>query len=180
MNFIDLVKKRQSTRSYTPQPVSRDVIDRCIEAARLAPSACNSQPWTFIVIDDPSRKNKVGDAAFSGMYSMSSFAQSAPVLIIVITEKSSYAATLGTWLKGTQFNLIDIGIAGEHLVLQATEEGLGTCLIGWFNEKAVKKELKLPSKSHIDIIISMGYPQDAGPREKLRKPIDAIRSYYKN
>ena len=177
MSFLNLVSKRQSVRSYKPNPVSHEIIDRCIEAARLAPSACNSQPWSFIVIDNPKIKSKVASTIFSGMYSMCSFAESAPVLIAVITEKPKLSAAIGGHIKGTKYNLIDIGIACEHLVLQAAEEGLGTCWLGWFNEKKVKKELNLPKSTKIDVIISLGYPLDETIREKQRKSIDEIRRY---
>lgn len=177
MSFLNLVLKRQSVRSYKQDPVSHEIIDRCIEAARLAPSACNSQPWSFIVVDSPKIKSKVASAIFGGMYSMCSFAESAPVLIAVITEKSKLSAAIGGHIKGTKYNLIDIGIACEHLVLQAAEEGLGTCWLGWFNEKKVKKELDLPKSTKIDVIISLGYPLDETIREKQRKSIDEIRRY---
>ena len=136
MAFINLVQQRQSTRAYRATPVPRALIERCLEAARLAPSACNCQPWRFIVVDDLDTRSALATAAFSGVYSMCAFAKHAPVLIAVITERSSYAAALGGMFRGTQYNLIDIGIACEHLVLQATEEGLGTCWLGWFNEKS--------------------------------------------
>ncbi len=178
MNFDELIKKRYSTRSYSPKPVSREIIDKCIESARLAPSACNSQPWYFIIIDDPEFKNLFCKSAFSGIYSMCSFADSAPVIIAVITEKSSYIAKIGGFFKGTQFCLIDIGIACEHLILQATEEGLGTCWIGWFDEKRVKKMLGLPKGKKVDILISMGYPKEETTHEKVRKPLNEIRKYF--
>ena len=177
MSFLNLVSKRQSVRSYKQDPVSHEIIDRCIDAARLAPSACNSQPWSFIVIDNPAIKQKVAGAIFGGLYSMCSFAESAPVLIVVITEKSKLSAAIGGHIKGTKYNLIDIGIACEHLVLQAVEEGLGTCWLGWFNEKKVKKELNLPKSTKIDVIISMGYPLNGTIKDKQRKSIDEIRRY---
>jgi len=178
MNFLNLVKKRQSTRKYLPKPVDRDVIDRCVETARLAPSACNSQPWRFIIVDTPDKKDELANAAFSGLYSMCTFVKKAPVIIVVITEKSSYAARVGSFLKNIQYSLIDIGIACEHFVLQAAEEGVGTCMIGWFSEKKVKKCLNLPKSTKIDMMISMGYPEDEETREKNRKLIDEIREYY--
>ena len=178
MKFRELVRIRQSIRNYSSMPVPRDSIDKCIEAARFAPSACNSQPWSFIIIDDPDLKNSFADVAFSGIYSLCSFARNAPVIIAVITKKSSYAASLGSFFKGTQFNLIDIGIACEHLILQATEEGLGSCWLGWFNEKKVKKFLDVPNKTNVDILISLGYPADDAIREKVRKSLPEIRHYY--
>ena len=141
MDFLDLVRKRESVRSYSVTPVPRELINKCLEAARLAPSACNSQPWTFIVIDDPETKKKLADTAFSGIYSINAFAREAPVLVVVITERSAYAAKLGAYFRGMQYNLIDIGIACEHFILQAAEEGIGTCWLGWFNERGVKKVL---------------------------------------
>ena len=177
MTFLELVKKRKSTRRYSARPVPREVIDRCLEAARLAPSACNSQPWYFIVIDDEKLKDTLAKGAFSRIYSMNSFAKEAPVLIVVVTERSNYIARLGGYFKGVQYSLIDIGIACEHLILQAEEEGLGTCWLGWFNENAVKKVLGLPKEKKIDVIISMGYPEEEGTRDKARRSLSEIRRF---
>jgi nitroreductase len=177
MNFLDLVKKRQSVRKYAPRPVPRDAIERCLEAARLAPSACNSQPWSFIVLDDEGLKNEVAEKAFSGAYKMNSFAKAAPVLIVVVTERSTYFARLGGFFRGTQYNLIDIGIACEHFVLQAAEEGIGACWMGMFHEKAVKKILGVPKDKKIDVIISLGYPATDEIREKIRKPLQEMRKF---
>ncbi len=116
MEFLELVRKRQSIRKYLSKAVPRDILNRCMESARLAPSACNSQPWSFIIVDDEETKNKLAKKAFSGIYSVSSFAKNAPVLIVVITERSSYVARLGSYFKGTQYNLVDIGIVCEHFI----------------------------------------------------------------
>lgn len=177
MTFIELAKKRRSTRKYSAKSVPREIIESCLEATRLAPSACNSQPWSFIAVDSEKSRNDLAEAAFSGIYSMNIFAKKAPVLIVVVTEQSVYAAKVGGYLKGTQYSLIDVGIACEHLCLAAAEEGVGTCWLGWFNEKAVKKVLGLPDNKKVDVIISMGYPEDEKPREKIRKSLDEIRRY---
>lgn len=177
MRFLELVKRRRSTRKYFTKPVSREVIDRCLEAACLAPSACNSQPWFFIVIDDEKLKNKVSAAAFSGLYSMNSFARKAPVLIIVVTERSSYIARLGGYFRGVQYSLIDIGIVCEHLVLQAEEDGIGSCWLGWFNEGAIKEILGIARDKKIDVIISLGYPQSEERKQKPRKPLSEVRRF---
>ena len=179
MAFIDLVKKRRSVRRYAAKPVPREVIDRCLEAARLAPSACNSQPWNFIVVDDETLKNKLAGAAFSGAYSMNAFAGKAPVLVAVIREKSTYFATLAGYFRGVRYSLIDIGIACEHFVLQAAEDGVGTCWLGWFNERAVRKVLNIPGNKKVDILISMGYPEETEGRNKERKPLSEIRRFNK-
>ena len=178
MNFLDLCHRRQSCRRYDPTPIPRDVIERCLEAARLAPSACNSQPWTFVVVDDPELRPRLAAAAFGGVYAMNRFAADAPALVVVITERSRYAARLGGQFRGVQYSLIDLGIAGEHFILQAAEEGLGTCWLGWFNEKAVKHTLGLPRTTRVDVMISIGRPAaDDRLREKNRKPAEETRRF---
>lgn len=173
MDFLDLIKIRQSCRKYSDKFVSSEDVNYCLEAARLAPSACNSQPWTFIVIQDKEKLEKLSDAAFHSIYSMNSFARKAPVLIAVVRDRSTYAATVGGTFKGTEFALIDIGITCEHLMLAAAEKGLGTCYLGWFDEKKTKKILGVPNNSKIDLLISMGYPEDQH-RDKIRKSFQEI------
>ena len=177
MNFLDLVSCRQSCRAYSTRPVERELIDKCLEAARLAPSACNSQPWSFLVIDTEPLRTRVFEAMVGGIYNLNKFARLAPVLIAVVTEKSKYVAQLGGFLRDVQYNLIDIGIAGQHLDLQAAELGLGCCWLGWFDEKAVKKVLDLPRSTKIDVIFSLGYPADKSIRPKNRKSLDEVRRY---
>ena len=177
MSFLDLVKKRKSVRAFSSKPVPREVLDRCFEAARFSPSACNSQPWSFIIVENKELIDKFVQKAFSGIYSMNEFVKTAPVLVVVITEQSNYIARLGGFLRGVKYSLIDIGIACEHFVLQAREEGLGTCWLGWFNEKGVKKILGLGRDKNIDVIISAGYPEEEVVEAKSRKSLDEIRKY---
>lgn len=177
MEFLELVQIRKSVREYKPDPVPVEVLDRCFEAARLAPSACNSQPWSFIAITKPAIIRELAEQAFSGIYSLNSFARNAPVIVVVITERSRYTACLGGYFRGTQYNLVDVGIAVEHFILQAASEGLGTCWIGWFNEKALHRILKIPSRKKIDIIITVGYPVFSYIHEKKRRTLDEIRRY---
>ena len=170
-DFLELCQRRESVRRYDPaRGVDRAAIERCLEAARLAPSACNSQPWRFIVVDEPVAKAALAAVAFSGVHNFNKFAAEAPVLIIAIRELSKFAALAAGWVRGLEYSLIDLGIACEHLILQAAEEGLGTCWIGWFDERAVRKQLGLPRGTKIDIIIPLGYPAEPSVREKIRKP----------
>ncbi|MCK4836642.1 MAG: nitroreductase family protein [Candidatus Aminicenantes bacterium] len=178
MDFLELVKKRKSVRRYISKPVSRDLIDRCLEAARLAPSACNSQPWSFIVVEDKKTRHEIVKKALSGIYRANAFVREATVLIVVVTEHSSYIARMGGQLRHVKYSLIDIGIAGEHLILQAAELGLGTCWLGWFNEKAVKKILGLSRYKHIDVMISLGYPEAGMEKTRKRKSMEKIRKYF--
>lgn len=175
--LLDLINKRKSVRNYINRPIPREDLLKCIEAARLAPSACNGQPWKFIVVDEPLLKKKVCEKAFSGIYSMNKFVETAPVLIIVISEKEKFMSALGGKIRGTRYYLLDIGIASEHLVLQAAELGIGSCWIGWFSEKGVKSILKIPRHKKIDAIISLGYSKEDRPAPKMRKPLGEISSF---
>lgn len=177
MVFLELVKNRRSIRKYLAKPVPRDIVDKCLEAARLAPSACNSQPWYFIVVDNEKLKNELVDKAFSGVYSINSFAKKAPVIVAVVTDRSQYIACVGGYIRGVQYSLIDVGIACEHFILQAQEEGLGTCWLGWFDERAVKKILGVPQNKRIDVMISVGYQESHPAREKTRKSLNEIRRF---
>ncbi len=176
-NFLELAHKRQSDRGYKDIPVETEKLERCLEAARLAPSASNSQPWTFIVINEPDLREKVARATFSQVMKFNKFTLEAPVLIAVVTEKSKLKAQMGNFLKNQQYNLIDIGIATEHFCLQAADEGLGTCIMGWFDEKKIKKLLNVPDKKRINIMISLGYSSDEEIREKIRNPLEQIVKY---
>ena len=177
MDFMTLAATRQSVRKYASTPISREALQSCIVAARQAPSACNSQPWSFIVVDDPELKDRLVKASCSGIYSMNAFAAEAPVLVVVITGKMKISAAAGALIRNVQYKLIDLGIACEHLCLRAAELGLGTCMLGWFNERAVRKTLNLPWGTPIDLLISLGYPADSEIREKKRKPLDEILSF---
>ena len=177
MKFIELAKKRYSVRSYIDKPVEKEKVLKCIEAAGLSPSACNSQPWHFIIVDDPDLKNKIAKETFIALSGMNKFTLDAPVMVILVIEKKNISSNIGSFLKNKDFSLIDIGIAAEHFCLQAAEEGLGTCMLGWFNEKVVKKLLDMPGSKHIGLLISLGYPKDDNIPEKKRKPLDDICSF---
>lgn len=166
MDFSTLVKVRQSDRRYKPQAVEADKIDLCIEAARLAPSACNSQPWRFIVVDDEALRAEIADAAAS--MGMNGFVREAPVIVAVVLEKMSLTAAIGSVIRDKEFSLLDVGIAVSHFTLQAADLGLGTCIIGWFNERRVRKALGIPRGKRIPLLITLGYP-DSPTRRKSRK-----------
>src|SRR5665811_1024982 len=148
MKFLDLVKARQSVREYLSKEVERDKLGRCLEAARLAPSANNSQPWSFIVVDDPKLKEAVARKTFDSVISFNRFSLQAPVLILLLSERPSFFSRMGSAVKDKQFNLTDIGITAEHLCLQAVEEGLGTCILGWFNEKLSLIHISEPTRPY--------------------------------
>ena len=178
MSFMELVQHRRSVRNYAERPIEREKLNRCLEAARLAPSACNSQPWSFVVVTSPELRRQLVDGCFSGMYRMNQFAAQAAALAVLVREKSRYAARLGGALRRVEYSLIDVGIAGEHFVLQAAEEGLGTCWLGWFNERVAKKVLGMPRSVRIDSIISVGYPTADAPAVPVKRmALDQMSSY---
>lgn len=177
MDIEKLIGKRRSVRKFAARPVAKEDVLKCIEAARLAPSACNSQPWKFIVVDDFGLKDRVADRIFSGIYEMNKFAKAAPVLVAVVSEKMKFLAAVGAQVRDTRYSLIDIGIACEHFVLQAEALGLGTCWIGWFDEKALKKELKVPGDRKVDIVIALGYSDGGEIAPRPRKSFEEMSSF---
>lgn len=172
--LIDIIRLRKSVRRYTDRPVDREHIAACVEAARLAPSAENVQPWRFIVIDDPGLKQEFCSAATGGIYRPSRFIARAAAVVVILARLDLLANVLGRGVQGTQFYLLDIGIAGEHLVLQAQELGVGTCWIGWFNAKRAARFLKVPSRYRVVSLIAMGYPAEGAIKNKPDLPLHDI------
>ena len=177
MSFIDLVKTRQSDRKYLDKPVEHKKIERCLEAARLAPSASNSQPWEFIVVEEPELRNKVAHATYSDLIKFNRFVPSAPVLLVLNSWRPGLHIAIGGVLKNRQFNLVDVGIVAENFCLQATEEGLGTCMLGWFQTRKIMKLLNIKAPKKPALIITLGYSGHEKIREKKRKSLDEIRKY---
>jgi len=175
--FYDLIAKRQSDRAYSNTPIEKEKIERILEAARLSPSACNAQPWRFIVVNDPILKNKLADTTSNKILGLNHFTKQAPTHIVIVMENANFTSNFGSLVKRKHFPLIDIGIAAEHICLAATNEGLGSCMIGWFNESAVKKLLNIPNNKRPILIITLGYSQNSETRDKKRKDLKNIVSY---
>ena len=178
-SFLDLVQKRHSVRAYESRAVESEKIERCLEAARLAPSACNAQPWKFTVVQDPGVISRMAEASLLPGSSMNRFVRDVPVLVGVTGESPNITSFLGSFIKRKKLFLLDIGMAAEHFCLQAAEEGLGTCMLGWFNERKVKRLLGIPWNKRLYLLISLGYSAETGEelRKKNRKTPDEIRCY---
>ena len=177
-SFLDLVRIRQSVRKYTGKPVEEEKLHRCLEAARLSPSASNSQPWKFVVVNDPELVQKVSKETIGPLSTFNNFVPQAPVILAIVIEKMKVFTKIGASIQDREYPLIDIGIAAEHFCLQAAEEGLGTCMLGWFNEKPVKELLKIPKDKRIGLLITLGYaPEDYKLRQKIRKPVEETISF---
>ena len=175
---LELIKRRQSDRKYSDRPIENEKLDRIIEAGRMAPSACNAQPWKFIIVNEPDLVAKVAEAASAPLLGMNTFVAQAPVQIVIVREKPNLTSLLGAGIKDKDYSLIDIGIAAENICLQAEAEGIGSCMIGWFDENAVRKILGIPGSKRVELIISLGYSLSE-KRDKRRKPAEETVSYNK-
>jgi nitroreductase len=177
MELMDLIRARRSVRRYADRPVERALIEQCLEAARLAPSAENAQPWRFVVVDDPHARERLARAAFSGIYRPTRFAAKAPVIVAVLAKPDILANRLGRAIQGTKYYLIDCGIACQQFVLQATELGLGVCYIGWYSKRGVRTALQVPRSHDIVVLLAVGYPEGQPEKHKPRKELYDLVSY---
>lgn len=174
MDFSELIKHRQSDRSYSSKPVEKEKLQLCIEAARLAPSASNSQPWKFIIVDDQELKEQIAGCASN--LGMNNFTHQAHVLIAVVLEKMNIVSSMASVIQNKEYSLLDIGIAVSQFCLQATDIGLGTCIIGWFDEKKIKKLLHVARTKRVPLMIALGY-SESPIRKKIRKPVEKVSSW---
>jgi len=169
-----LLRGRRSIRRYLETPVEPEKLRACLEAARIAPSAHNAQPWRFIVVDDPALKARLTGESFTGIYNGSKFAAKAPVILVLVAKREFVAHHLGARIQRVPYYLVDMGIAGEHIVLQAQELGLATCWMGWFNYRRARKVLGVPRKFKIVAMMPIGYAETRPQREPPRKAFEAI------
>ena len=176
--ILELIISRQSDRKYSDKPVEKEKLERIIEAGRMAPSACNAQPWKFIVVTETKLIGKIAEAASARLIGMNTFVARAPVLIIVVREKPNMSSKVGGTIKNKDYSLIDIGIASENICLQAKAEGIGSCIIGWFDERILRKLLAIPRSKRVELIITLGYSLSE-QRDKKRKPAEVTVSYNK-
>jgi len=181
MEFYETIRRRRSVRKYSDRPVPEEVVTRCLEAARLAPSWRNGQPWRFIVVRDRRTIQRLVRANWLAG-AINWWLKDVPVLVVACAEPKQ------SGLKGDQpYYLVDVAIALEHFILAATAEGLGTCWIGGFNEDKVRKVLGIPSHIRVVAMTPLGYPADGkglydrlamvGKRHWRRKPLSEIVRY---
>lgn len=173
MDFLSLSKLRQSCRSYdTSRQVEDEKLDYILRCAATAPSACNSQPYHITVCKGDIAVS-VGRAT-SGP-GMNKFAESAPVLIVISERPYNKSAAIGSALKKNDYRSIDIGILSAYITSAAADVGLGSCIIGWFDEKKLNSITN--SVGTVRLVIAVGYPNDDSIREKKRMPLNELVSY---
>jgi nitroreductase len=176
--MLEIISTRQSDRKYSSKPVEQEKIERITEAGRISPSACNGQPWKFIVVNDPELVNEIALAASAKLLKMNTFVEQAKVIIVIVREGTNMTSNIGGTVKAKDYSLIDIGIAAENICIQAEAEGLGSCIVGWFDEKMLRKLLSIPRKKRVELLITLGY-SEAEQRTKKRKPKEEVIRYNK-
>jgi len=184
MDVFKAIKWRRSIRKFSPKRIEMEKILQILESARLAPSSSNSQAWHFVVIDDRSIITEIPKQVIMGTRSVISFVKDAPLVIVGCYTRRMLHIVAG--LFGHENYLIDISIAMTHMVLTATELGIGTCYIGWFNEARLRKLLGIPQKYKVALLVAFGYPVEpsteggiGGIAPRPRKPLKEIISYNK-
>ena len=173
MTLDEIIEQRRSVRSFESTPVDREDLLAICEAARLAPSACNSQTWRFISVTDRSIIRRICREAMRP-FIPNRWLEQVPLVIVGCSQLDIITNRVGAKISGIEYYQIDIGIAMEHMVLKATELGLGTCWIGWFAEEKVKFILDIPHKIKVSALLAVGYSKDGAATKRNRKPMKQI------
>ena len=172
MNFTEIALARQSCRSYDPcRVVEKEKLDAVLQAARLSPSACNGQPYHFTVC----RGDTAREVALltRGMGGMNKFAVDAPVLIVISEMPYVKSAALGARVKGNDYRSMDIGIAVAYMTAEAAAQGLGTCILGWFDDEKIRALCGI--EHPVRLVITLGYAREGDPlRTKKRKDLTEL------
>lgn len=163
MQVSEAIKQRRSVREYKLEPVPEEKLNRVLEAARLAPSAHNAQPWKFVVVKDEGKRRELAEAAAG-----QSFVGEAPIVIVAVALEPEHIMSCDVPAYA-----VDLAIACDHITLQAVEENLGTCWIGAFSQEKVKEILSIPKRYKVVALLPLGYPADR-PRQKIRKNLNEI------
>jgi nitroreductase len=176
-DYFDLVRRRESCRNFDlNRPVEKDKLQRCAEAAWLAPSACNGQPWRYLIVTNPELCAKLRPLMME--LGQNKFLATCPAFAVVLEENTVLKVSLSQKFKDQDFAPIDVGLSCSQFCYAATEQGLSTCIIGWHNEKKIQELFGIPKTSRVRLILAVGYAADDKLREKRRKPIEDVIQYY--
>ena len=178
-DLLSLIRHRQSCRNFDPARfVEKEKLIDILQAAALSPSACNSQPWRYIAVDEPQRVEQVAQCLQDS--GMNKFTGKATAFVVAIEGKQNLTAKVGESLKNQKSSGIDLGLSIGHLVLAAEDLGLSSCILGWFNERKLKMLLGIPKTRRIRLVVALGYAMaDDVLREKQRKKLDEVISFNK-
>lgn len=175
-HLMNLIQSRESCRHYSAKQPERDSLLRCLEAAHLSPSACNTQPWHItLVCDDPAMVQATAECLRDE--TMNRFTEEVPAFAVISEIPVSLSQRVAAKFPNQTFSQIDIGLMTAHFCLKATEEGLSTCILGYMYEERLKKLLSLPDEWKPRIVIAIGYAAEEQLRPKKRKPLDEIADF---
>jgi len=176
-DYFDLIKRRESCRNFDPnRAVEKEKLQRCAEAAWLAPSACNGQPWKYLIVTNTDLAEKLRPLMME--LNMNKFVKNCPAFAVVLQESTIMKVSLSQKFKGQDFAPIDVAFSASQFCYAATEQGLSTCIIGWHNEQKIRELFDLPKSTRVRLILAVGYAATDKLREKQRKPIDDVIKYY--
>ena len=173
-DFLELAKRRQSCRNYSDKPIAHETLEKIIEAARLTPSACNSQPWRFVVAESP---DVVAQLAKAGQQlGINGFLAKAQAFVLVVEEYAVLMPRLRAFIDSQYFAKGDLGAAAVSVCYAAADLGLGSCIIGLYDREKIAQALNLPLDKRFGALIALGYPEDDTIRAKVRKDMgDVVR-----
>lgn len=174
MDIFEVFDKRYSCRKYADKKVEREKLVKIVECARLAPSACNTQPWNFVIVDDAEKVALISKATQKGMIGINKFTTAVPAFIVLVREKPNMTGRIASALS-RDYSPNDIGIAIATMSYTATALGLGNCILGWFDEKKVSEALGIPKSSYPDLILAVGY-EDGEKKSPTKKDMDKVCS----
>lgn len=174
-DFMELCLRRQSCRSFSGRPVEHEKLVRCVEAAHYAPSGCNAQPWSFIVVEDSSMVKKV--VPHVRPMEMNGFCEKAAAFILVVEEHATLVPLYRNMIDSQYFARFDAGSATAYLCLEAESLGIGTCILGSFNRDALRELLEISMDKPITMVVALGYPETPQVRQKNRKPLEEVARF---
>lgn len=177
MTFEEMLLKRESCRSYLDKPVSRDDLIKICEAGRLTPSACNAQPWKFLIIDEADTKAKLCDAlVVKGGKTGAPWREQCPAFIVFVEQKARLLpAAIEYYNDSQRFAQGDIGMASLNMCYQAMELGLSTCMLGMLDQEKMQKHFGIPEGQEVRLALAVGYSkEEKEPRPKIRKSFDEV------
>ena len=176
-DYFELVRRRESCRNFDPnRMVEKEKLTRCAEAAWLAPSACNGQPWRYLIVTNPELAEKLRPLMME--LGQNKFLQKCPAFAVVLEENTVLKVSLSQKFKDQDFAPIDVGLSVSQFCYAATEQGLSTCIIGWHNENKIRELFGLPKTARVRLVLAVGYAASDKLREKTRRPIEDVIRYY--
>jgi len=184
MDIFNTIKWRRSVRKYSSQKIEPEIVRQILEAGQLAPSSSNAQGWHFVVVDDKNLIQAIPGQAPLGVDRVTSFARGAAMIIVgCYTRRLTH---LIAQVFDHENHLIDIAIAMTHMTLAATGLGIGTCWIGWFSDRKLRKLLGIPNRYKVACLLALGYPAEkstadgiGGLKPRPRKGLREIVSFNK-